>query len=92
MHRRPHQIARPKSEQRGFYAPETLSIAADAADQSATLYDVFLNSMVPEGDNDSTAALALGLWGWRSGNSPKLQSLIERLDQGDRRTLEQTLS
>ncbi len=46
----------------GFYAPEALAIATFAA-AATTWEEAFRRSQVPDGDNDSTAALALGLWG-----------------------------
>jgi ADP-ribosylglycohydrolase len=52
---------------KGFYAPETLVLAANAVLKSKKIFEVFINSQVPDGDNDSIAALAFGLWYLKHG-------------------------
>ncbi|MCB0367665.1 MAG: ADP-ribosylglycohydrolase family protein [Bdellovibrionales bacterium] len=43
---------------KGFYAPETLWLAYQAGVNAKNLEHVFVSSILPEGDNDSVAALA----------------------------------
>lgn len=74
-------------EMRGFYCLETLQIAIDAVEQSSNLQEVFLASTVPEGDNDSIAALSFALWGINNGYDELLQ-LEGKVNQGDRKMLD----
>ena len=73
--------------EKGFYAPETLKIAVMAAESSNDLKEVFYKSQVPEGDNDSTAALAFALWYLKTGEDLD-ERIFNRFQKMDRDSLE----
>ena len=75
----------------GFYAPETLDIAVKAVANAKSMYQAFCYSQRPEGDNDSTAALALELWCWEHGGGSDLERLKQRLIPGDQNRLNSSL-
>jgi hypothetical protein len=67
----------------GFYAPETLEIAVKSVVQAESAYECFCYSQRSEGDNDSTAALAIGLWAWKHGMNDELRKLVGRMARTD---------
>ncbi|MBC7690956.1 MAG: ADP-ribosylglycohydrolase family protein [Methylotenera sp.] len=75
----------------GFYAPETVKIAAHAVDSGVEYAKVFAASQVPEGDNDSTAALALGISFFNRGIGRSSDHLMRRLDKRDHMEIESAL-
>jgi len=77
-------------EIRGFYCFETLQIAIDAVEQSKNLKEVLLASTIPEGDNDTIAALSFALWVIKNGYD-ELLPLESRVSQKDREILDDNL-
>lgn len=73
---------------KGFYAHETLAIAINAVQQSSNLFEVFINSQVPNGDNDSNAALAFALWYLKKGSSEEDLNQFSRFSSQDKRILD----
>ncbi len=76
---------------KGFYAPDTLSIAVRANTDATSSFEVFSKSQVEDGDNDSTAALALGLWCFRNGIDKECERIAARIVPEDLALLEQSL-
>ncbi|MBC7691132.1 MAG: ADP-ribosylglycohydrolase family protein [Methylotenera sp.] len=76
----------------GFYAPETLKIAVDAIKNGKGYQHAFELTQVSEGSNDSTAALALGLWFFKRGRGATTNALTQRLQRGDQTELETVLN
>ena len=72
---------------KGFYAPETLKIAINSIESSSELGEVFAKSQFPQGDNDSTAALAFALWYLKTGKEMN-EGLMVRVDERDKKFLE----
>lgn len=72
---------------KGFYAHETLGIAVNAIQRSSNLFEVFVNSQVPDGDNDSNAALACALWYLRKGSCENDLKQFSRFNSQDKRIL-----
>ncbi len=74
---------------KGFYAPETLQIASNAVLSSKEVFEVFSRSIVPDGDNDSIAALAVALWVHKYGFSDELEQQYTRFIEKDIAILEE---
>jgi ADP-ribosylglycohydrolase len=70
-------------DSKGFYAHETLGIAVNAVSRSKNLYEVFTNSQVSDGDNDSNAALACALWYLKNGANENDLILLNRFIKAD---------
>jgi ADP-ribosylglycohydrolase len=71
------------SDGRGFYAPDALEIAVNAVEKAANAFDVFRLTQRLHGDNDSTAALAMGLWALKKGWDDDLERQWGRMAPGD---------
>lgn len=72
---------------KGFYAHETLGIAINSVFKSSNLYEAFINSQVPDGDNDSNAALACALWYLRKGSCEDDLIHLERFSLADKKKM-----
>ncbi len=72
---------------KGFWCVETLVIAERAVAKAKSSLEAFIMSQRPEGDNDSTAALALALWVFEHGWDDDLERLYSRLEADDRKQL-----
>ncbi|MBF0363267.1 MAG: ADP-ribosylglycohydrolase family protein [Oligoflexia bacterium] len=68
---------------KGFYAPETLSIAIRAIQQSKSIEEVFYKSIIAEGDNDSICALSFALWYYEREMDFEFNRIFNRLKAGD---------
>lgn len=74
-------------DSKGFYAHEALGIAVSAVLKSKSLYEVFINSQVPDGDNDSNAALTCSLWYLKNGTCSEDLKLFTRFPIRDKKIL-----
>ena len=68
-------------DSKGYYAPEALSLAINAVLRSKNLFELFVNSQVADGDNDSIAALAFGLWYLKNGANQDDLKLLDRFSK-----------
>ncbi len=72
---------------KGFYCLETLEISINAVEIAKNLHEAFLHSIVPEGDNDSIAALTFALWYLKHGYT-EFSPLEPRVNHNDREKLD----
>jgi ADP-ribosylglycohydrolase len=75
----------------GFYALDTLMIAIDSLESSKNSFEAFEKSQRPQGDNDSNAAMALGLWCYQHGLDATLKKIVNRIHPIDLERLDESL-